>query len=283
VQEGMFLKIYISADMEGITGVTGTAEVTEGKGYYRRFCSLMTADINAAVRGAFAAGATEVLVNDAHWGMRNIIIEELDPRAQLLSGSHNKPMMQGLDASFAAVFFIGYHAMAGTEGAVINHTLLGREITGVWINGRKVGELGLNAAFAGHYQVPVVMVTGDDKVAQEAKAFLGRVETVIVKEGIERWAAKCYSPQLTAQWIEAKAYRSLQNIKLYHPCSVMCPVELTIEFLSTSAAEIATLMPGVVKKTPRKVSITGRHMLETYNILRAIMILSASASDQWYG
>lgn len=279
------VKVLISADMEGITGVTHTVDVVEGKAGYERFRRLMTGDVNAAIAGAFAAGATEVLVNDSHWSMRNIILEELDPRAQLISGSLNKHlgMMQGIDASFAAVFFVGYHAMAGTAGGVINHTILGREIVQVRMNGKPVGETAINAAIAGYFGVPVVLVTGDDKVAAEARALLGKVETAVVKEGIERWTARCLPPQESTRRIKEAARRALVNLENYRPYRLEGPVEFEVDFMSTSAAELPTLFPCVVRKGPRTVSVTGKDIIEAYKVCRGVILLARMASDEVYG
>jgi len=176
------MKVYISCDMEGISGVVAGKQ-TEGNGEeYKRAQKLMTDELNAAIEGALAGGATEILVNDSHGHMRNILIEELNPKAQLISGSP-KPllMMQGIDASFDAAFFIGYHAQAGTAYSVLDHTYAGI-VYQVSLNGRPMGETGLNAALAGYFGVPVVLVSGDKLLVEEATALLGTVEGVAVKE-----------------------------------------------------------------------------------------------------
>src|SRR5689334_11273004 len=191
------MRVYISVDMEGVAGVvheSQTDPVTPAfAAEYARFRRLMTAEANAAVEGALAAGATRVLVNDSHWFMRNLLAEELHPGAELVSGDPKpRSMMQGIDeqGGFDAALFIGYHARAGTRNAILDHTYADR-IHDVRLNQQPVGELGLNAALAGLHGVPVGLVSGDSAVAAEAKDLLGEgVATVIVKAAVSRHAAK---------------------------------------------------------------------------------------------
>ncbi len=270
--------------MEGATGVTNRRDVIEGKPGYDRFRKMMTGDVNAAVAGAFDSGAREVLVNDSHNTMRNVLLEELDPRASLISGL-NKPlcMMQGIDETFDAVFFVGYHARAGTREAVGNHTLLGREVINVRLNGESVGETQLNAAIAGYYNVPVVMVTGDDKLAREAEDVLGDVETAVVKEGIDRWTAKCYPPQETARRIKEAAKGALARLKEFKPFNLDGKVKLEIEFMSTSEASLPTLFPNVVREDSRTVSVTDTDYVRAFKAFLGCLLLGETGSDEIYG
>ena len=168
------MKVFISVDMEGVTGVTDPEDVLPDGADYARGRVFMTGDANAAILGAYDAGADEVLVNDSHWTMRNLLLEDLDPRARMIKG-FQKPMcmVQGLDASYDAAVFVGYHSCAGTEGGVLNHTLLGKEVQNLLLDGEPIGETRLNALVAGELGVPVAFVAGDDKVCQEARAVLG--------------------------------------------------------------------------------------------------------------
>ena len=152
------MKILIAVDMEGITGVTAWDQVTPGHAEYTRFRKLMTQDVNAAIRGAYEAGAAEVIVADGHWNGSNILIEELDPRAKLNSGSPSPfSMMEGIDETVNAVFFIGYHARNGSPYAILDHTWSSRTVANVWLNELLTGEYGLNAAVAGHFGAPIIM------------------------------------------------------------------------------------------------------------------------------
>jgi D-amino peptidase len=163
------MRVYVSVDMEGIAGVVHESQTDPTNpvfaSEYGRFRRLMTAEANAAVDGALAAGATKIVVNDSHWFMRNLLAEELNPAAELVSGDPKpRSMVQGIEASFDAALFIGYHARAGTGNAILDHTYADR-IHEVRLNGKPVGELGINAAFAGIHGVPVALVSGDAALA----------------------------------------------------------------------------------------------------------------------
>jgi len=279
------VRVLISADMEGATGVTNLEDVLQGKAEYERFRRLMTGDVNAAVAGAFEAGATEVLVNDSHWSMRNIVLEELDERAILISGLR-KPlcMMQGLDERTDAVFFIGYHARAGTDRGVFNHTMYGREVLDVRMNGSLIGEAGMNAALAGFFGAPVALVTGDNKACLEVRELLGdKVETVAVKHGIDRFTARCLQPAEAQRRIRQAARRALERLGELEPYRVAAPVTFEIDFLSTAASEICTLIPEVQKTGPRTVVVQRGSYLEAFQLTLACMILAYTTSDPMYG
>src|SRR5215510_14548140 len=196
------MKILIATDMEGITGVTTWDQVTPGHAEYARFRKLMTQDVNAAIRGAMEAGAEEVIVADGHWNGSNILVEELDPRARLNTGSPSPlSMMQGIDESVDAVFFIGYHARNGTPNAILDHTWSSETVANVWINDLLTGEYGLNGAVAGHFGAPVIMVSGDQTACAQMAELLGDVETTVVKQASGRFAAECLSPEATREMI----------------------------------------------------------------------------------
>ncbi len=168
------MRIYISVDMEGIAGVVHEDQTNpidpRCAGEYNRFRALMTAEANAAIEGALAGGATAVLVNDSHWLMRNLLAEQLHPSAQLVSGGPKTwSMMEGIESGHDGAFFIGYHARAGTQNAILDHTYTDR-ILDVRVNGTSLGELGLNALLAGTYNVPVALVSGDQALASEAES-----------------------------------------------------------------------------------------------------------------
>jgi len=186
------MRVYISIDMEGVAGVVHEDQTDpvdpRHSAEYNRFRRLMTGEANAAVEGALAAGARTVVVNDSHWLMRNLIAEELNPAAELISGNPKRwSMVEGVDAGFDAALFVGYHARAGTRQATIDHTYTDR-VHEVRLNGRPVGELAINAALAGTHGVPVAMVSGDQALAAEARDLLGpAVETIVVKQAVGRF------------------------------------------------------------------------------------------------
>ncbi len=267
------MKILISVDMEGITGVVSQSHADPAHAEYQRFRRLMTADANAAVEGALTAGATLVLVNDAHASMNNILIEELHPAARLISGSP-KPfsMMQGIASDVTAVFLVGYHARAGSEPAIHDHTWNGY-IFNVMLNDRLVGEIGLNAALAGHFGVPVVLVTGDQLATAEAQETMGKVQTVTVKIAVGRTAAECLPPARTGEMIRAAAARALADAQA--PFVIPPPITLKVEFMRSVQAEQAQLIPGARRSGPRVLEWTGNDMVAIYQTWRAMTNLGA--------
>ena len=181
------MRILVAADMEGISGVVDWDHVNPEHKAYGRFRKLMTGKVNAAVRGAFDGGAEAVWVADWHVHGRNILIEELDPRAELQCGSPSPlAMVTGVESGVDGVVFIGYHARAGTERAILDHTWSGKRVVKLRLNGDRIGETGLNAALCGHFEAPVIMVAGDRAVCEEARALLEGIETVEVKRATGR-------------------------------------------------------------------------------------------------
>lgn len=278
------MKVFISADMEGTTGVTAWDDVTTGKPSYERFRKLLTGDVNAAINGALEAGATEVLVNEAHGGMRNILIEDLNPKARMITGFMGKRlgMMEGIDESFDAAFLIGYHARAGTDAGVLHHTLTG-SIHNFWINGVLVGETGISASQAGYYGVPIALVSGDDKLAKEAKELLGDLETAIVKLGVDRYTARCLSPKESSERIKQAAKRALERIRELKPYQVETPVRFEVEFTSVGMASLASAIPSVVREGPRKISHTSENVIEGWNIIWPSILLATNAEPRRRG
>lgn len=280
------MKVYISADMEGVTGVTLSKEVLVEGHEYEHFRRQMTADVNAAVEGAISAGATEVLVNDGHWRMSNLLLEELHPAAQLIRGNHVKTlsMMEGIDSSFAVALFVGYHAMVGHSTGIMNETFWGREVLELRLNGEPIGEFAMNAGIAGAMGVPVGMVSGDDAIAAEARNLLGEaVEVAIVKQSIERFTAICLPPKVTAPMIRDAARRAVDTYASKRPWVVEGPVEFEIDWASTAEAATAALIPGVARVRPRTTSYRADSYMEAFRGLLASLLLGRSASDPYYG
>ncbi|MFE1231056.1 M55 family metallopeptidase [Streptomyces sp. NPDC058745] len=204
------MRVLISADMEGATGVTCPADVEPGTDSWARMRPLFTSDVNAVVDGLFAGGATDVLVNDAHYMQRNLLLEALDPRARLLTGRH-KPlgMMQGADRA-EAVVFLGYHTGAGQQG-VLSHTYLGAGLTAFRIDGEPADEGRMNALLAEQYEVPVILVTGDDLVCEAAQVWVPGVRTAAVKECVSRYAAICLPPLRSAELLRTRAEEAARD------------------------------------------------------------------------
>ena len=194
------MKILIAVDMEGVSGVVHWDHVDPQHKEYPRFRKLMTDDVNAAIRGAFEGGADEVIVSDGHAYGRNILIEELDPRARLNTGSPSPlAMVQGSDRQIDAAMFVGYHARVGSQNAILDHTWSSSCIAGVWLNGRPIGEIGFNAAVCGYFGAPVILISGDQTACAEAADLLGPIEQVVVKRATGRMAAECLPPELAQQ------------------------------------------------------------------------------------
>ncbi len=272
------MKILIATDMEGITGVTTWDQVTPGHAEYARFRKLMTQDVNAAIRGAFDAGADEVVVADGHWNASNILIEELDPRARLNTGSPSPfSMMEGINESVDGVFFVGYHARNGSPNAVLDHTWSSRTVANIWLNDILTGEYGLNAAVAGHFGVPVIMVSGDQTACAQVTELLGDVETAIVKQASGRFAAECLAPQVTQEMICLSAERAVERRAqgdIPDPFVLDTPITVTVEFFTSDMADRATRIP-FTKRDGTRVSLTAQEMASAYNGFRAMVMLAA--------
>jgi len=238
------LKVFISVDMEGISGVVTSEECSRSGSDYSYFRKIMTQEANAAVSGAVAAGASEVWVRDSHGSARNILPDMLDPRARLLrdwSGGY-KSMMEGIDESFDAVIFIGYHAKAGTPDAIIEHTSSGT-VTDLSINGISLPEAGYNALIAGHYEVPVVFVAGDKAICQQAKDLFVEVETVAVKDAIGA-AALCLHPSVAQEKIRVGVKKSLSNLDKYKPYKLKSPYTLVLKLKNEKMVYNGSFYPG---------------------------------------
>ncbi|HEX3236274.1 MAG TPA: M55 family metallopeptidase [Gemmatimonadales bacterium] len=272
------MRVYISVDMEGVAGVVHEDQTDpiepRHAGEYNRFRRLMTAEANAAIEGAVAAGAAAVLVNDSHWLMRNLLAEELHPAAELLSGGPKlHSMVEGIDGGFDAALFIGYHARAGTHHAVIDHTYTSL-VHEVRLNGLPVGELAINAALAGTYGVPVALVSGDQALAAEARELLGDgIETVTVKHAVGQFAARSVAPVEACRRIRAGTIAALG--RPHQPFRPTSPVRLEVEFALTRMADMAELVPGSVRSAGRTVAYSDDDFREVFRAWRAMYNLAS--------
>ena len=266
------MRVFISVDMEGISGVVAWPQTEPDKFDYDRMRKLMTEEANAAIEGALQAGATEVLVNDSHDGMRNLLLEDLHPDARLITGDR-KPMsmMEGVGPGFDAVFLIGYHSQASSTG-VLNHTYTGR-VVHYWVNGKVMGETGMNALIAGFHGVPVVLVSGDSIVAAEAKELLGSVEAVAVKEPRSQFSAACLHPTKARALIKEGAVKALSNLGNYRPLTPPTPSTVRLMFNASGHADAAAIMPGAVRVDPLTVEFTAPDYLTAYRGARTMMHL----------
>jgi len=263
------LKVFISVDMEGISGVVHWEDVSRDGKDYNLFRTIMTEETNAAIQGAFAAGATEVVVRDAHGSARNIIPTKLDKRAVLIRDWSGYPegMMDGIDDSFDAVIFVGYHAMAGTPDATLDHTNSSSKINESSINGIDLPEAGWNALIAGYHDVPVCFVTGDQAICEQVTELFGNVETVATKKGYGN-AAICLHPNVAHDKIRKGVTKSLKNLDSYKPYNLQAPYTLELRLFQEKLALDAEQFPGVTRKNAWTVQYTGDDMMEVIKVFR---------------
>lgn len=268
------MRILIAADMEGVSGVVHWDQVSPEHAEYDRFRRIMTADVNAAIRGALEAGAQDVRVSDGHAHARNILIEELDPRARLNSGSPSPySMVQGIDEQVDGVIFIGYHARVGTQNAILDHTWSSKIVTNVWVNDQLFGEIGLNAALCGHFGTPVIMIAGDQSACAEASELLGPVATAVVKRARGRMAAECLPPVKAQAEIEQAASRAVKRLRAGQgPIHLQldAPITVKVELTTSEMADRAAWLPNS-KRQGRVVSYSADDMVTIYTAFRSIV------------
>ncbi len=262
------MKILIAADMEGITGVTNWNHVDPNHAEYPRFRKLMTGDVNAAVRGVCDAGVDEIVVTDGHERGANILLDELDPCARLIRGEDSPlAMIQGIEQGMDGVILVGYHARAGSQNAILDHTWSSRRVANLWLNDILVGEYGLNGAVAGHFNTPVIMLTGDQTTCAQATELLGPIETVVVKIALSRMAANCLPPQVTEELIQKTAIQAVKRLQAGEapkPFVVAPPVRVTIDFNSSDQADQAALLPGSKRVDGRRLTFTSETRVAAY-------------------
>jgi D-amino peptidase len=271
--------------MEGVAGVVHEDQTnpvdprcaTE----YQRFRRLMTREVNAAIEGAVAGGATSIVVNDSHWSMRNLLAEELHPSAELLAGGPKTwSMMEGIEAGWDLAACLGYHAKAGTSPAVLDHTYTD-VIADVRLNSRSVGELGLNAALAGCFGVPVAVVSGDQALAAEAQALLGdRIRSVVVKQALGRQAARSLAPEVACARIREAvqlAVRDAAGGRAPPSYRVESPILLEVDLQSTVHADQASMMPGVERSGPRSLQFRHTDYPTVFRAFRTVFNLAGHA------
>ncbi|MFP3389347.1 M55 family metallopeptidase [Brevibacillus sp. SIMBA_040] len=272
------MKLFLSVDMEGISGIVDTSYINPDSGVnYQRGRQFMTADANAVIEAALENGVTDILVADSHNTMNNILWESLHPKAKLLAGTpRDSSMVQGLDESFDAAMFIGYHTRQGIPG-VLSHTMSG-VIRNMYINGQIVGEFGFNAAYAGMYNVPVVMVSGDNLIAKEAGDLIPGIHTAIVKEAVSRTAAICLSREEATAELKRQTALALGSLKQIQPYRTSLPLELAVEFSHAGQAELAAIVPGTRYETETNtLYYSTSNQQDMYKTMRAMLNLAGGA------
>ena len=262
-------KVYISVDMEGISGINGDDQTSAGAAEYGRARKLMAEDANAAIQGAFEGGATDVLVNDSHGGQRNLLPEDLDPRARLISHSFKRHgMMEGLDESFDAVIFVGYHAKADSPRGVFAHTGSG-VVKDLVVNGKSVGEGGMNARLAQWFGVPVVLVTGDDVAVEQQKETAPNVRGVVVKRAINTRAVELRPLAEARREILTAARESVAASTKVPPVRPMS-YTVRMQFRNVNIPEVATAFAEIRLVAPDTVEFTRPSMPDAYRLIRVL-------------
>jgi len=261
------MKLYLSVDMEGITGLPDYTYVDSTQHNYERARRIMTQETNYVIDAAFNTGCGHVLVNDSHSKMNNLLVDEIHKEAELITGDV-KPlsMMQGIDGSFAGAMFIGYHGRAANFG-VMSHSMI-HAVRHFYINDQPLGELGMNAYVAGHFGVPIILVSGDDQACKEAEELIPGVYTVAVKESISRSAVKSLTPQKAGERLQKKVKEALTSADKIEPLNPPDNPVLNIEFNNYGQAEWAHLMPGTeIIPGTTKVSFQAKDILEAYQAM----------------
>jgi D-amino peptidase len=269
------VKVYLSSDMEGTAGVVDWTQCIGPSAEYEHYRRLLQDEVNAAIEGALSAGATEFLVNDSHSTMQNLRPEQLLGRARYLSGRH-KPMymMEGLDSSFDAICFISYHGSMASAASTLSHTYNPRAIAKVTLNGVEVGESGINALVALGHGVPIVLITGDDTTAEEARVVCPDISAVVVKSSVTRFAADSLHPAEACARIKEAAAGAIEALGSARPPQVELPATLEVSFGNGDFAEMATRIVGVERSGTREVRITDDDPIRLFRTFVTVVLLT---------
>ena len=271
VRGGEGLKIYISADMEGVVGAVTGEQLGPGGFEYTQFRELMTAEVNAAIDAAREAGATEILVSDSHGNGQNLLLDKL-PQDIRLVRSWPRPlmMMEGIDETFDGAIFIGYHTSTTNTQGVRAHTLSSANLTAVRLNGIPVSEAGLNAAIAGHFGVPVLMISGDDAIVAEARELLGDIEGAVVKEAISFHSATTLMPEAALRLIADKVTAAIERLDEFEPYSLAGPIELEVGFKNYRPPQLLSYLPSVEQVDSHTIRYVAEDMVAVSKFLEVL-------------
>ena len=268
------MKIFISADIEGIGGVVRGEQTGRDGADYPHARELMTAEVNAAIRGAFEGGATEVVVTDAHGIGLNLISDTLDERAVQIIGTPRRfGMMEGIEPGCAAAMFVGYHASAGTAGGIIAHCYR-RRIAEIRLNGLKVGEIGLRRRAGRHFGVPVAMISGDEAACAEARQLIPEVVRGAGETRRRAHSAACLHPKKSQELIQASARQAVADLKRFKPLDVRRPVTLEVRFTTASGVDRCLRLPGVEPVDGVTLRYTARDVSEAFQLFHVMADLS---------
>ena len=266
------VKIFISADLEGVVGAVTGEQLGPGGFEYQRFREFMTGEVNAAIEAARSAGATEILVADSHGNGQNLLIEKL-PKDVKVIRSWPRPlgMMEGIDDSFDGVIFTGYHSSTDNKEGVRAHTFSSSRLTSVKVNGKTMTEGSWNAAIAGEFGVPVIMVAGDDAAVKEVKSLIGNAEGAVVKESISFHSAKSLHPEAAYDLIAEKTAFSVKNIKKYKPYKIRGPVTVSVSFKHYQPSQVLAYLDMFKRTDSHTIEFKAKNMIEASHIMRVVM------------
>ncbi len=271
------MKVFISADIEGVTGIVHDAQTTNTpSGEYAQARKWMTRDVNSAIEGALEAGAKEIYVKDAHADGRNILLDEMRKEAFLISGwdvMYN--MVQGIDETFDALILIGYHSMAFTENGILAHTMTGC-LRQLLINGHPFGEAEISALTAGYYGVPVTFISGDQKVVNELRNFVKNIHYVITKYGMGRETGRIIHPDITSDAIRKGVAESLANLREFQPLKTELPIKMSLKLTSPKMAELISLMPNVQRVSIDEITYEAEDVITMLKVFRVMLGLAWS-------
>ena len=269
------MKVYLSSDMEGTAGVVDWTQCIGPGPEYEYYRGLLQGEVNAAIEGAVSAGATEILVNDSHSSMQNLRPDQLLGGARYLSGRH-KPMymMEGLDPSYDAIFFVSYHGSMASEASTLSHTYNPRAIARVRLNGVEVGESGINALVALGHGVPIVLITGDDTTAEEARRVCPDIHAAVVKRSVTRFAADSLHPSAACELIRDTAAVAVKDLDSARLPQVELPATLEVLFQNGDFAEMATWINGVERVDSRTVQVTDDDPIRLFRTFVTVVLLT---------
>ena len=265
------LKVYISVDMEGIAGIVTPDQLGPTGFEYGKAREYMTGEALAAVAGARDAGATQIVVSDSHGNGQNLLIDRFPPDVTIIR-SWPRPlmMMQGIDSTFDAAVFIGYHASTTNAAGVRAHTISSAHLAAVQLNGVSMPESGINAAIAGYYGVPIVAISGDNVAVSEAQALIGNMEGAVVKQAISFHAAATMTPDAAATLVRQRVKAGVQKRASLRPYVVRSPVQLDVTFKNYTPAEMLTYLPYIQRTTSHGIRFEGRDILQVSRFLEFI-------------
>lgn len=268
-QERDGLRIYISADMEGVVGAVTGEQLAPGGFEYERFREFMTAEVNACIDAARAAGATEFLISDSHGNGQNLLIERLPDDVMVVrSWPRELGMMEGIDDTFDGVIFLGYHASTANTRGVRAHTMSSASITGLRLNGIEMTEGSMNAAIAGHFGVPVIMVSGDDVAVAENQVLIGNIEGAVVKWAKGFHSAQTLTPEAAYEVIRTRTASAISRIESFEPYVLDTPIELELSLKNYRPVEVLSYLPNVEKVNSHTIRFVGEDMIEISKFLR---------------